>query len=311
MSGGAAPVSSPRSVVASLTDEEIDVLCDGAHDVVVLPHLSMLDEGEARIARRVAERSLAARGLLLPLPDGHQVAGSEKGTTGDEGVSAGPAPDEAGWTVAVHDLLAPVLQMRRGAPVVVVLHRTPTSDLTTLDLPRGTDARPGLHPPPQVPVSTGPGTGAELTRYLFVLDGTLVCEDVTDQGVHTLSVGLAEHLATVLAEFLVPPGSCDAQGAQTTVADPTDLPRTLRRLGHPVVLVEATVLHPWRGPGQAPARLLSLGPGGCFQTDLGQERRWVCRPSSPGELVSDLVDEIAAATRQVAEELSDHNGGRD
>lgn len=102
-------------MVASLTDEEVDVLCDGAHDVVVLPYLSLLDEREARMARRVAERSLATRGLLLPLPDSS-------------------AHEGAGQRVAVHEVLGPLLQMRRGAPVVVVLHRTPTADLTVLDV---------------------------------------------------------------------------------------------------------------------------------------------------------------------------------
>lgn len=142
-------------------------------------------------------------------------------------------------------------------------------------------------------------------------DGTCVCEDVTAQGVHTLSVALAERKAEVLAEFLVPPGSCAPPGAGTIVADPSDLPRTLRQLGHPVVLAEATVLHPWQAAGQAPAHLLSLGPGGCFQAELGQGRRWVCRPVSPDDLVRGLVEEITTAARRVAAEVSNHNGERD
>lgn len=267
----ATPDSVARSVVASLTDEEIDVLCDGDHHVVVLPHLSLLDEREARSARRVAERSLAARGLLLPLPDGGQEAG--------EG-SADPA-------VAVHDLLAPLLQMRRGAPVVVVLHRTPTADLAST------------------------GTPASLTRYLFVLDGACVCEDVTAQGVHTLSMARAEHLADLLTEFLVPPGACAPPGSATIMGEPTDLPGTLRRLGHPTVLAESTVLHPWLAPGQASARLLVLGPGGCYHAALGEVRGWVCRPVSPDELVSLLVAEVGAAARQVEQESTGHNGGCD
>lgn len=260
-----------RSVVASLTDEEIDVLCDGDHHVVVLPHLSLLDERETRSARRVAERSLAARGLLLPAPDG--------GHGGDD--------DSADRRVAVHDLLAPLLQMRRGAPVVVVLDRTPTADLAST------------------------GISSSLTRYLFVLDAACVCEDVTAQGVHTLSMARAEHLADLLTEFLVPPGACAPPGSETIAGDPTDLPRTLRRLGHPTVLAESTVLHPWLAPGQAPARLLALGSGGCYHAALGEVVGWVCRPVSPGELVRLLVAEVGAAVRRVEQESTGHNGERD
>lgn len=261
----APPKRSCRSLVASLTDEELDVLCDGAHDVVVLPHLSTLEQEQARLARRVAERSLAARGLLSPVS------------------LADPQ------TVAVHPLLAPLLQMRRGAPVVVVLHRTATAELS----------------------SSAAQARFSLTRYLFVLDGACVCEDVTAHGVHTLSMARAEHLADVLVEFLVPPGASAPPGTASVQGDPADLPGTLRRLGDPVVLAESTVLHPWVPPGQAPARLLLLGPSSCFHAALGQAGRWVCRPASPEGLVGLLVDEVAAACGRVAQERGEDNGGCD
>ncbi|MGI8948627.1 MAG: hypothetical protein ACR2FV_11775 [Ornithinimicrobium sp.] len=288
--------SAARSVVASLTDEEIDVLCDGDHHVVVLPHLSLLGEQETRSARRVAERSLAARGLLLPGSDGGH----------------GGADDRADRTVAVHELLAPLLQMRRGAPVVVVLHRTPTADLAST----GTSSHgPGGDASHRDPVdgitATAPGTPSSLTRYLFVLDGACVCEDVTAQGVHTLSMARVAHLAELLTELLVPPGACAPPGSATIVGDPTDLPWTLHRLGHPTVLAESTVLHPWLAPGQAPARLLVLGPGGCYHAALGEVSRWVCRPVSPEDLVRLLVAEVGAAARRVEQESTGHNGGRD
>lgn len=289
---GATSGSGPLAVVATLTDEEIDVLCDGAHQVVVLPHLSMLDEPEARVARRVAERSLGARGLLSPLSEEEQGAaieerGGSRGARGGESSSPSAAYDDLGLTVAVHDLLAPVLQMRRGAPVVVVLHRTPTADLT--------------------PFEAGQG----LTRYLFVHDGTCVCEDVTALGVHTLSVGLVEHLDEVVAQFLVPAGAQAPADRAEVVTDPSDLPRTLRRLGHPVMLAETVVLHPWQGADTATARLLALGPGGCYHADLGVGSRWVCRPAHPDDLVGLVVDEVAAALARVTAEVDGHNGERD
>lgn len=289
---GATHGSGPLAVVATLTDEEIDVLCDGAHQVVVLPHLSMLDEPEARVARRVAERSLGARGLLSPLSEDERGAAAKEcggpwEAGDDESSSGSAADDDLGLTVAVHELLAPVLQMRRGAPVVVVLHRTPTADLTTFEAGQG------------------------LTRYLFVHEGTCVCEDVTALGVHTLSVGLVEHLAEVVAQFLVPPTSCEVIGAQTVVADPTDLPRALQQLGLPLVLAEAVVLHPWQGMDTAKARLLTLGPGGCYHADLGVGSRWVCRPAHPDDLVGLVVDEVAAAQARVTAEVDGHNGERD
>jgi len=280
-------------VIASLTDEEIDVLTDGEHDIVVLPHLSLLDYQEARQARKAAERSLAARGVLLAVPPGTlddvETASSQvvQDQWGAQGAAAQAGVGRA-ETVAVHDLLAPLLQLRKGAPVVAVLHRSPTGEL-----------------------AGGVAPAASMTRYLFVLDGACVCEDVTAQGVHTLSMARTEHVAVLVAEFLVPAGAQAPPGRDEIVTDPSDLPRSLRRLGHPVVLAETTVLHPWQGEGTARARLLVLGPGGCYHADLGVSSRWVCQPTDPDHLVGLVVDEVAAALARVTAEVGGHNGERD
>lgn len=290
-----------RTVVASLTDEEIDALTDGAHDIVVLPHLSLLGHEEAQHARRAAERSLLARGVLLPVPPGipdggegasPQVVQDEWGAEG-AGAQAGERSHE---TVAVHDLLAPLLQLRKGAPVVAVLHRSPTGELAGSNTGE---------------LAGGVAPAVSMTRYLFVLDGACVCEDVTAQGVHTLSMARTQQVAMLVAEFLVPAGAQAPAGSDEIVTDPSDLQRTLRRLGHPVLLAETTVLHPWQGAGSATARLLTLGPGGCYHADLGVGSRWVCRPAHPDDLVGLVVEEVAAALARVTAEVDGHNGERD
>jgi len=302
-------------VVASLTDEEIDVLTDGQHDIVVLPHLSLLDVAEARQARRAAERSLAARGVLLPVPPGScdDVEGASTPVVQDErgdGGAAAQAASGSAETVAVHDLLAPLLQLRKGAPVVVVLHRSPTGELGVGD----TGELSGIPYGELSGISSGElgvAPAASMTRYLFVLDSACVCEDVTVQGVHTLSIARTEHVAGMVAEFLVPAGAQAPARGDEIVTDPSDLPRTLRRLGHPVVLAETTVLHPWQGAGTAKARLLALGPSGCYHADLVVGSRWVCRPADPDHLVGLVVEEVAAALARVTAEVGGHNGERD
>lgn len=268
------PGASIRRVVLALTDEEIDVLTDGADDVVVLPHLLVLDRFELVAARRAAERSLAARGILLP---------PEPPTPQDTAENRPVQPQDQDRLARVHDDLAVLLEVRSGAPVVAVLHRTLTRELSSLR-------------------STG-DPESSLTRYLFVIESACVCEDVTATGVHTLSIARSSDVRALLHEFLVPPGARAPSDEHVVVADPAELPQALSSLADPVMLAETTVLHPWLRPGEAPGRLLFLGPGGCFHADLDDSHRWLCSPASPETIVALIGEEIDRATQRVVAEM--------
>lgn len=260
--------------VAVLTDEELDALTDGSDDVVVRPYLDALDPALRHGARVIAGRSLAARRLLLePLPDGPP------------------------GTARVHDLLAPVVELRRGAPVVVVLHRLLAADLGGWTGPDGQN--PGT--------SAGPRPGT--LRYLFLLDDVGVVEDVTDQGVHTLSVGAAEECSDWVSDFVVPPGAAAPSSQEpVTPPPPHEVARLLRCLGDPVVLAEVTVLHPWLAQEESTAQLLFLGPGGCYHADAGAMTAGPFHPATPQALVAGVRRQIDAALARVGQEADGGEG---
>jgi hypothetical protein len=226
-----------RVLVAHLTDEELDVLTDGADDVVLRPHLDTLPPPERAAARRAAERSLGARGWLEP--------------TGSEPT-----------TVAVADALGSVLQVRRGAPEVTVLHRW-----------------------------TGQ---VSCTRYLFVLDPVVVCEDLTDQGVHTLSVAGSTDRDALVEEFLVPPDAVAAPVEPVRVL-PAGVPpaELLAALGHPTVLAEVLTVRAGGPQHRRPssdrdAVVLALGPTGCYHAERGGDGGWTVRPTTPEGVVDQV-----------------------
>jgi hypothetical protein len=243
-------------VVAHLTDEEVDVLVDGVDDVVLRPHLDTLPEPERRAARRAAERSLTARGWLLPEWSAH---GGGSSTT--------PEVTRPGDTMSVADSLASVLQVRRGAPEVVVMHRW-----------------------------VGETTS---TRYLFVLSPVVVCEDLSGSGVHTLSVAEATARESLVHEFLVPPDARPSAAGEPTRQLPVGTAATdlVAALGHPVVLAETVTLRaagegearrPQRGERQA-ALVVALGPAGCYLLERAETPSWQIHPTTPHGVVDRVV----------------------
>lgn len=291
------PASDARLVVvAVVTDEELDVLTDGADDLVAHPHLDVLGPVERTTARRAAERSLAARGVLVAAEDAGDV-GAAAAADGVESPGGGTV-DGRGQPARVHDHLAPVLDLRRGAPVVVVLHRMPVSGLST-------SSGPGTGPGPARGSTSEAEPRAGLLRYIFVLDGVCVVEDVTAAGVHRLSVGALAHVAQWLHEFLIPPDACaPSESRPVTLPGGLEVCRVLRRLGQPVALAEVTVLHPGLTTEQTSARVLFLGPGGCFHTDASSVATGPFHPTSPEELVQMIRAEVEAALAAVEEGAS-------
>jgi hypothetical protein len=147
--------------------------------------------------------------------------------------------------------LGSVLSVRAGAPEVVVLHR-----------------RVGE---------------TSLTRYLFVLDPVVVCEDLTEGGVHTLSVVEAKDREALGVEFLVPPDAAPApERTSWQVPGGTAAADLLATLGHPVVLAESVQLHTDRPP--SPALLLALGPTGCYVLEARDDTGWTVQPCSPSQV---------------------------
>lgn len=272
-----------RVVVVHLTDEEVDVLTDGADDVVLRPYLDTLAEPERRAARRAAERSLAARGWILPerqaprtrrestlsvptvaevAPPGPAVA--DQAPSGQTVADAAPS----GPTMSVADPLASLLQVRRGAPEVLVIHRWVGE--------------------------------TSATRYLFVLAPVIVCEDLSASGVHTLSVAETAERESLVREFLVPPDARACRPGEPSRLLPAGTGATdlVAALGHPVVLAEVVTLRAGDSQGQEPgsvspddAVVLALGPAGCYLAERTEPSAWEIRPTTP----QGVVDRVAAA----------------
>ena len=244
--------------MAHLTDEEVDVLVDGVDDVVLRPHLDTLPEPERRAARRAAERSLTARGWLLP--DQGTPRGGRDATMSEARLS--------GPTMSLADSLASLLQVRRGAPEVVVIHRWVGETSST--------------------------------RYLFVLAPVIVCEDLSTSGVHTLSVAETAERGSLVHEFLVPPDARPSAPGEPARRLPAGTGATdlLAALGHPVVLAEAVTLRAGDSDAPQPSRrareggvIVALGPGGCYLLEQVEPPAWEIHPTSP----QGAVDRVAAS----------------
>lgn len=262
---GVVRVSAPP--LFALTDEEVLALTGRDSGPVVLPHLAGLRASERELAQRTAERSLAARQVIVPAP--------------------GPdsEPDRHGTGVRVSAPVRPVLELRAGAPVVVVLHRLLGAPATTSS-PTGT--------PPGPPSSVRqPHGSASLSRYLHVVDAVVLTEDVTEHGVHTFGLTIRDELPAVIAEFLIPPDASPGKAAVELGSD--DPAQTLSALCGPTVLAEFAVLDATRR-GPPPASTVALGPGGCYSSIDGR----AFNPVAPDELVGSLVRDVVAAERAVA-----------
>ncbi len=256
-----------RVVVAHLTDEEIDVLVDGSDDLVLRPYLDTLPEPERRAARRAAQRSLTVRGWLLPEPT--TPSGGSDPTPPDATPPDGMTSDatqtgatQTGATMSVADSIASVLQVRRGAPEVLVMHRWVGE--------------------------------TSCTRYLFVLSPVIVCEDLSISGVHTLSVAETAERESLVREFLVPPDACPSPPDEPTRLLPAGTTATdlVSALGHPRVLAEVATLQAGEGDVTQPRRtarqgavIVALGPAGCFLLEQGGTSAWSVQPTTPQDLV--------------------------
>lgn len=246
-----------RVVVAHLTDEEVDVLVDGPDDIVLRPYLDTLPEPERRAARQAAQRSLTVRGWLLPEPT--TPSGGSDPTPPDVTTSD---TTQTGATMSVADSIASVLQVRRGAPEVLVMHRWVGETSST--------------------------------RYLFVLSPVIVCEDLSTSGVHTLSVAETAEREALVREFLVPPDARPSPPDEPTrlLAAGTTATDLVSALGHPRVLAEvatlqagdADVTQPRRSAHQG-AVIVALGPQGCYLLEQGQTSAWSVQPTTPQEVV--------------------------
>lgn len=258
MSGEAAGDLTAAAVpLLSVTDEELDALTSD-QGVVVLPHLSGLDPAARRLARETARRSLRSRSLL-----------------DDDGRPAG--------------LLATVLELRAGAPVVLVLQRQ-------------------VGPPPG-------GTPSAAVRYLHVIGDLAVLEDVDPHGRHALALADRPAWEGTIRDFLVPPDAAPGAGE----GDPGTTLRfgaqagarqVLADLAHPTVLGDAHVLA--AREALTWSALLALGPGGCW---AAQERRgsaaheWV--PVRPEDVVALVLERLVHAVRDGADESADESADED
>lgn len=200
-----------------LTDEELEVLAPGPSPVVQ-PYAAQLEPRDLALARRTATRSLTARGVL--------------------------ARSDRAAPPGVQGPVAPLLDLRAGAPVVGVLHRSLGA-----------------------PVDQ-PGEPSSLSRCLHVVGDVVLVEDVAPEGVHVFGMVHAERLREVVGEFLLPDGilapAPDTHPPRELSAGAADdwWTATLYQLGGPRLLAEATVLR--SVPGEPPVLTVAVGPGGCF-----------------------------------------------
>lgn len=138
------------------------------------------------------------------------------------------------------------------------------------------------------------------TRYVHLLPGVAVVEDVTPQGMHALMVVVPEDWPDVLGQFLLPPDAVPGTGPPRQVRPPTtqgdraagadpgltlvpDVAALMESLGHPTVLADLELLRP--DTPEPLRRTLALGPGGCFTC----RARGRFEPSDPARLPGDLV----------------------
>lgn len=281
----------------TLTEEELDVLTEGRPGPVPPQVLPLGESVDTDLARTVALRSLLARGLVVPL----------------DGVIAVRSPDEAGavqgggalgeWTGVRWEAAEPLgllLELRDAAPTVLGVRRLVGA------------LQDSAEP------AAGPTTA---TRYLHLLPGVGVVEDVTPEGMHALMVVLPEDWPHALSQFLLPPDAVPGTGPPRQVATSDDsagadasgprrmpdhagareatllpdVPALLASLGHPTVMADLELLRPDTPEPQR--RTLALGPGGCFSC---QERgRFV--PVDPAGLPADLVQWASLGLDQLAE----------
>jgi hypothetical protein len=251
------PEAQPGAPVLALTDEELLVLT-GGDGPVVFPFLAGLPPAELEVAVQTARRSLLARNVLVP---------------DDPTVLAG-AP------------LGALLELREGAPVVVVMHRVAGAP---------DDAPPGEEVP------------HGLSRYLHVVESVVLSEDVTPAGVHTFGLAPATALEQLLRDFLVPADAPTGVPEEAGPVRPSEDDPLPAALGGPTVLVEAAVLH---AAAQRPGDLITatFSPSGCFlgRTDDDTEPP-LLEPVAAPEVVAEVLAEAHRAVRAVEEALA-HRG---
>lgn len=260
------------AIACRMTDEELDALTGDVPTPVGSPYLDGLDPTSRELARQTAQRSLMVRRLLEPTGDlrSDLVHRAERG---------GTAPGRPTGLVRV------VLDLRAGAPVVLVLHRWTGA------------ARDG---------SEG---ASQQSRYLHVVADTVVSEDVTPAGVHTFGLDRYAAVPQLIEEFLVPPDARrqePAKGPGQVFTDPGEATRLLGLLRGPTVLAESVVLQAV-APGEPAAppdpRTLALGPHGCFAgTPTRAGTRY--RELDARAIVTDLVADVDAAREAVATALT-------
>lgn len=245
------PQPGPPAPVLALTDEELLVLT-GGEGPVVLPYAAGLSPTELEVAASTARRSLVARGIAAP----------------DDLADLAGAP------------LGALLELRQGAPVVVVLHRVsgPRAD-------------------------GGPGEGAR-SLYLHLVDHVVLSEDVTTEGVHTFGLAPAEAIEELLRVFLLPEDAPNGVPEGAGPVRPTEEDPLPADLGGPTVLVEAAVLH---AAAHGPADLITatFGPDRCFlgRTDDDAVPPLLGPVAAP-EVVAEVLAEVDRAVRAVEEALA-------
>lgn len=269
----------PLRPVLVLTEEELLALTGG--DLGMVPaRLSLpTDPAGADLVRSVALRSLMARGFVMP---GAPTQTLEPTSTREPTARSADSAPEAGerevrWQAT--EPLGMTLHLRHTAPTVLILDRV-----------LGTLRDEAVH--------GAPGFTSAM-RYLHLHHDLGVIEDVTPDGMHGLLTVYADRFEDAIADFILPPDAVAGQGEPRRLRNGGGGPRTaehehalhelLESMGVPPVLVEAAVLRLGgqdSAPSMTDARMLALGPGGCFSSTDSV----TYHPVEPRQAVRGLLD---------------------
>lgn len=261
-------VEVPRPLL-DLTDEEIAVLFGADQGAVATPYLDAIPAAARATALHTAYRCLLANGLVdAPQADSVEDAAERAQQSGSGDLEL---------EVEMDGVLADIVKLRDGAPVLLCLQRT---------------------------LADG-----QALRYAHIVGDFVLVEDVLPTGLHRFGWVEREDLASCLQAFLVPAEAVDGPvGEGAGVLRVTgDGAHGREPLSQAMVSVDATVRHVGDdGPGVMLG--LFIGPAGTWVTrnrfgEPGEVTFEPVRASMVGLMVQELVSGAEQAVRDVTRQV--------
>ncbi len=266
--------------IDTLTDEELAVL-GGESALAVRPYLDELPPAEQELAKRVAYRSLLARGVVEPpTADAVEAARSRIGAgLGSVGAGSIGAGSIGAGSIGVgqvdvlvrEDIHSPV-QLRRGSPLVVALART-----------------------------TG---GGHDFQYAYLADDVVLVEQVTEAGLHRFSLLAENQLLDLVVDGAVHPDSGDCFGEPVEMPaepDPDQVPAApiLDELGRALLRADLVV----RFAGEVAPNTVSVfsGPHGSWLVSHRDGEPSLARPMRADEIREHVRWMVTDSRREMAE----------